>query len=371
MQRQANTCPTVQGAFQTAARGIFTYSPNGAFITPVAPNLKGQYSDMFGAGVEYEVMTDLAVAFDYTGRRIGSIIEDMSPDGSEYYFANPGTGSPFEIPGGGLFDPKNAVAADPITGIEYTTPFPKPVRDYDGFTFSVKKTLSNHWQALGSYTYSSLRGNYPGLFKADTGQLDPNLTAMFDLAELLSNQTGPLPQDVPHQFKLFGSYTFNIGTRLALTAGGGVRAESGVPVNFLGSHPDYGQSEATVLPRGSGGRTPFNTKFDLRGAMEYVVKPPYAVKFSVDVLNVFNEESVLAVDQDWTFDDVAPVANGQCSSRNAAGKTNKIQAALADCPALQYLKTTSGRPVSINENWGQATSYRTPLAVRFGLEFSF
>jgi hypothetical protein len=366
-----NTCNTVINAFQSALRGLTTYGRTGAGATPVAPNLKGQYADMFGAGVEYEVMTDLAVGFDYTGRRLGSIIEDMSTDGDTYYVANPGTGKPFDTGGGVFFDPKSAVAFDPVTGIAYTTVFPKPVREYDGFTFSVRKNFSNHWQGLASYTYSSLRGNYPGLFKADTGQLDPNLTAMFDLAELLSNQTGPLPQDIPHQFKLYGSYTFDFGPQLSVTAGGALRAESGVPVNFLGSHPLYGDSEATVLPRGTGGRTPFNTKVDLKGALQYVVKPPYTVKLSVDVLNVFNDQSVLGVDQDWTFDSVAPIVDGQCNSRNAVSKGNKIQAALADCPALQYLKTTSGRPVTINENWGQGNSFRAPLAVRFGLEFSF
>jgi hypothetical protein len=364
-------CSTLVNAFASATRGLTTYGRTGAGATPVAPNLKGQYADMFGAGVEYEVMTDLAVGFDYTGRRLGSIIEDMSTDGDTYYVANPGTGKPFDTGGGVFFDPKSAVAVDPVTGISYTSVFPKPVREYDGFTFSVRKNFSNRWQGMASYTYSSLRGNYPGLFKADTGQLDPNLTAMFDLAELLSNQSGPLPQDIPHQFKLYGSYTFDFGPQLSVTAGGAFRAESGVPVNFLGSHPLYGDSEATILPRGVGGRTPFTTKVDLKGALQYVVKPPYTVKLSVDVLNVFNDQSVLGVDQDWTFDSVAPIVDGQCNSRNAVSKGNKIQAALADCPALQYLKTTSGRPVTINENWGQGNLFRAPLAVRFGLEFSF
>ncbi len=370
MQKAANGCPTVFGAYQTAARGVYTYNRVGSAVTPVAPNIKGQYSDMFGAGVEYEVMTDLAVGFDYTGRRLGSIIEDMSTDGATYYVANPGTGKPFDT-GDGIFDPKAAVATDPVTGLDYTTKFPKPIRDYDGFTFSVKKNFSNHWQGMASYTYSSLRGNYPGLFKADTGQLDPNLTAMFDLAELLSNQTGPLPQDIPHQLKLSGSYTFDFGPALSVTTGASLRTQSGVPVNYLGAHPDYGPSEATVLPRGSGGRTPFNTNMDLRGSLQYVVKAPYTIKLAMDVLNVFNDQSVLAVDQDWTFDSVAPVVNGQCSGRSAVSKGDKIAAAQADCQDLKYLKTTAGRPVTVNKNWGQAITYRAPLAVRFGLEFLF
>jgi hypothetical protein len=365
------SCAPIINAYRSAAAGIYTYRPTGSSAEPVAPNLKGQYSDTFGGALEYEVLPDLSVGFDYTGRRIGSIIEDMSTDDGETYFiANPGTGSPFDG-GGFIVDPKNAVASDPVTGITYNTKFPKPVRDYDAFTFSVRKTFSNKWQAIASYTYSSLRGNYPGLFKADTGQLDPNLTSMFDLVSLLSNQTGPLPQDIPHQVKLFSSYTFDFGSRLAVTAGGALRAQSGVPVNFLGAHPLYGQSEGYVLPRGSGGRTPFDTNVDLRGAVSYVVKAPYALKFSVDLLNVFNSQTAQTVDENWTFDSVNPVIGGQCSARNAASKSDKVGAALAQCPALNYLKTTDGRPATINGNWGQPLTYRPPLAVRFGLELSF
>jgi hypothetical protein len=194
---------------------------------------------------------------------------------------------------------------------------------------------------------------------------------MFDLVSLLSNQTGPLPQDIPHQVKLFSSYTFDFGSRLAVTAGGALRAQSGVPVNFLGAHPLYGQSEGYVLPRGSGGRTPFDTNVDLRGAVSYVVKAPYALKFSVDLLNVFNSQTAQTVDENWTFDSVNPVIGGQCSARNAASKSDKVGAALAQCPALNYLKTTDGRPATINGNWGQPLTYRPPLAVRFGLELSF
>jgi hypothetical protein len=371
LAKAPNTCDTVLNAYQSSTRGIYTYGSTGAGATPVAPNLEGQYADMFGAAIEYEVISDLSVGFDYTGRRLGSIIEDMSTDGSTYYVANPGTGKPFDIGDGTIFDPKSAVATDPVTGLEYSTKFPKPVRNYDAFTLLLRKNYSNHWQAMASYTYSSLRGNYPGLFKAETGQLDPNLTAMFDLAELLSNQTGPLPQDIPHQFKVYGSYTFDFGPQLSVTAGGAVRAESGVPINFLGAHPVYDQSEATILPRGSGGRTPFSTKVDVRGSVQYIIKPPYTVKFAVDILNALNDQVVLDVDKDWTYDFVAPVINGQCSSHNALSKGNKIAGALADCPALNYLKTTSGRPVTINENWGNAITYRSPMAIRFGLELAF
>jgi hypothetical protein len=371
LQKAPNTCPLVLNAFQTAARGVYTYGKTGAGSTPVAPNLEGQYSDAFGAGVEYELFADFSLGFDYSGRRLGNIIEDMSTDASTYYVANPGTGKPFDTGGGVMFDPKAASAVDPITGLAYDTKFPKPVRDYDAFTFSARKNFSKRWQALASYTYSSLRGNYPGLYKADNGQLDPNLTSMFDLAELLGNNTGPLPQDIPHQIKVYGSYAYDFTPQFSVVAGGGFRAESGVPVNYLGAHPTYGQSEVTVLPRGSGGRTPFTTKLDFRGAVQYIIKAPYTVKFIVNVDNLFNEQMAATVDQDWTYSSVVPILGGKCSGRSAGEKSNKIAAALADCPSLQYLKTTSGRPITINSNWGNADSYKSPRAIRFGLELLF
>jgi hypothetical protein len=263
------------------------------------------------------------------------------------------------------------VATDAVTGATYSVPFPKPVRDYDAISFTLKKNFSKHWQALASYTYSSLRGNYPGLFSDTNGQTDPNITSMFDLVSLLSNMKGPLPADSPHQFKLFGSYTLDLGSRLSVTAGGAFRAQSGTPVNYLGAHPIYGQSEAFVLQRGSGGRAPTQTQADLRGQIAYVMTPPYTVKFSVDVINILNNQYATSVDQDWTYDNTAPIGSAKCSNHNAAEKSDKIGAALSDCPALNYLRTTDGLVPTINKNWGQAVSFAAPLAVRLGLQITF
>ena len=35
--------------------------------------------------------------------------------------------------------------------------------------------------SMASYTYSKSKGNYPGLFSTETGQLDPNITSLYDL----------------------------------------------------------------------------------------------------------------------------------------------------------------------------------------------
>jgi hypothetical protein len=371
------TCQVLTGFYSTpanlAAGDVFTYFSTGSGSTPVSPTLKGQYVDHYGVGVEYEVIPDVSIGLSYMGRRLGRVIEDMSnDDGGNYAIANPGEGAPFLLPDGvTYFDPVNAQSQDIVTGRVYSTKFPKPVREYDGITLSANKVFSNHWLAQFSYTYSSFRGNYPGLFRPENGQLDPNITSEYDLVSLLGNKTGPLPGDVPHQIKLYGSYGWDLNQRMAITAGAGVRSQSGTPINYLGAHPDYGATEAFILGRGTAGRTPWISNVDLKGVFEYKITPPYAMKFTVDLFNVLNSLQMTGVDQNYTFDSVQPILGGQCTNRNGAEGSNPTATAVADCPILATLKTIDGNPATVNKNYGRATAYQTPFTVRFGLEFAF
>ncbi len=370
-------CPAIPNATYDAAAGRnVTWAPYGNPIVPVAPDLKGQFTDQFGGQVEYEVITDLSVGFTYTGVRLGRVIEDMSVnDGNDFFIANPGESKPFQIVQANgqiaTVDPKLATSIDPQTLRQYQVAFPKPVRSYDGFTVEVRKNFSQRWLAQASYTYSMLRGNYPGLFRPETGQLDPNITSEYDLAALMANRYGPLPGDTPHQFKLFGSYMFDLGPKLQASAGGAFRVISGQPISYLGSHPLYGPGEAFILPRGYGGRTPAITQLDLKGQVQYTVKAPYAITFSVDIFNILNSQTATSVDENYTFDDVLPIQNGVCHNKNGASKSNPLTGALADCPDLAYMRTSDGRPVTPNPNFGRATAYQLPLSVRFGLALSF
>jgi hypothetical protein len=54
-------------------------------------------------------------------------------------------------------------------------------------------------------------GNYPGLYAADKGQLDPNYTSLYDLPDLLMNRDGPLPNDRPHILRADGYYQQALG----------------------------------------------------------------------------------------------------------------------------------------------------------------
>jgi len=363
-------------------------------ITPADDNLKGQFVDQFGAQAEYEILPDLALRVDYQGRRQGNVIEDMSSnDGGDYFIGNPSKNQDIYYPGGP--DPvtgdclhgelrdgkcfagnsKFVTTTDPATGKSVDITFPKPERSYDGVTLSATKLFSKGWLAQVSYTYSALRGNYSGPFYPEYGQLDPGITAEYDLASLMANKKGFLPGDQTHQVKLYGAYNWTFGPRLSAAASAAYTGLSGTPVSALGAQTDYGSSSSFIIPRGQAGRTSFTNTVDVGGQINYVIKAPYAVNFRVDVFNVFNSQEIQQIDEDYTFDNVTPIPGLDCSSRNSAGKSNPIAAIQADCPGLTYLKTTDGRPVTVNPNFGKAgkgiNALQVPISMRFSLALQF
>jgi hypothetical protein len=344
-------------------------------VTPVDPELEGMYVDQFGAQAEYEVLPDLSVGVEYTGRRQDTVIEDMSfDDGNNYYITNPGKRDPFESDGV-TYDSKQVSSRDPFTRNFVDVTMPVPERSYDAVTLKVTKSFSNNWLAQASYTYSQLRGNYAGVFRPEDNQLDPGITAEYDLATLMANRAGFLPGDAPHSLKMFGAYTWNFGPRMNLTASGAYTGTSGTPVNALGRHPLYGNGQAFIVQRGMAGRTPFVNRVDLGGRFAYTITPPYAVQLSLDVFNVLNSEEIVNIDENFTFDAVQPIVGAQCKNKDAASASNPAAALAADCSQVGYLRTTDGRPVTVNPNFGKAeavsTAYQVPLYFRVGVGLTF
>lgn len=96
-----------------------------------------------------------------------------------------------------------------------------------------------------SYVHSSTRGNYIGS-TVPSGQVDPGITALFDIPSTTVNGVGLLPQHRRHQFKFDGSYEFDFG----LLAGLSYRYTSGASYDALGN-PDTGNgaySEFHLIP---------------------------------------------------------------------------------------------------------------------------
>jgi outer membrane receptor protein involved in Fe transport len=303
------------------------WTPNGTSKTPIDPDLDPQSSDEIVLGGELEVIEDGRLGLSYTKRYMVNVIEDMSRDEAYTYFiGNPGSG----------------IAAD----------FPEATRDYDAVSLYFQKRFSKQWIAQGSYTVSYLRGNWAGLFRPETDQLDPNINADFDLKSLTINRDGPLPGDHTHEIKLFGAKDFDLPKSMLLMFGLGLRAQSGAPTSHLGSDLLYGSDEVFILPRGSGERLPWVFSVDPRVGYGFVLSDDSTLIITMDVFNVFNFQTEIARDQTYTTDDVAPIEGGSEAD-------------------LAALTTTSGDPVTPNPNFGRPTEYQPPRTFRFGARVTF
>ena len=174
-----------------------------------------------------------------------------------------------------------------------------------------------------SYTVSALRGNWAGLFRAETGQLDPNMSSDFDLVSLLPNRSGPLPGDHTHQLKVYAAKDFNLGSQSSLNLGMAWRSRSGAPTTFLGSHPVYGPGEVYILPRGSGERLPWVHSVDLRFGVRFPLARENSVLVALDVFNVFNFQAAAARDQRYTLDSVRPINGGTVADHDPSNRSDR------------------------------------------------
>src|SRR5262249_25814979 len=250
-------------AFSDPNRGI----PAG--ISVVVPGTKAQSMDEFVAGIEYEVLEDLRVGLSYQNRRMKQVIEDMSTaGGNTYSLGNPGSSPANEESAltNQIMSSSGQLRTAPITRLSdfrLLRQMDTPVRDYNAVQLTASKRFSRNFFVQGSYTYSRLQGNYPGLFQSESGQLDPNITSQYDLIELLGNRFGTLPGDRPHQVKLDGYYTFDFERPGRVRRGRRPGPARGVLPEVLAPPRLYGTTESWVLPRDTSGRSAFGATADL------------------------------------------------------------------------------------------------------------
>ena len=288
----------------------------GAEPTPIDPDLKPQTVNEFNLGMEYELRKDLVVGVRGIYRAQATVIEDGSfDDGNSYFLFNPGESLTERL-----------ACADPTVGC-----FGHARRYYRALEFTATRRFNNNFSFITSYVFSSLTGNYEGLFRNDNGQSDPNITSLFDLVSLLKNTYGRLPNDRPHQFKFNGTYV----TPFKLVVSGNFYAQSGSPFSRLVPHPVYGNNEGFADPRGTSivpnvGATVINgnqgigsavgknrtpTTFNLDMGLYYPIAfgEKRELRFTADVFNVLNRQRAITLDQTYTINSgvtgVDPVAN--------------------------------------------------------------
>jgi len=261
----------------------------GGFTEPADPNLRNQYLNEYILGYEREVRPDVAVGIKGIYRDYAEVIEDfLCADDGTYCIGNPGKG-----------------IMKRIFTLDYsqTFPAPKPKRTYKGVQIDVTKRLSNNWQALASYVYSKIDGNFDGLYAPFTNVgADPNISAAYDYYDFFTNGSdlsritnkGPLSNDRRHQFKFSGTYF----TPFNLSIGVSAYYRTGTPLTRYGYSDIYARYEFFLTERGAEGRTPDTYEADLHLGYPIIVGAA-KINLLADVFNLLNAQRPVLLDERW------------------------------------------------------------------------
>jgi hypothetical protein len=333
----------------------------------VAPGVKPQFLDEAILGVEVALLDDLKIGVSLHDRRLGRVLEDVSPDNTEtYILSNPGE---FPEDEEARLQAEIDATTDPVererlehqlevfTGIRN---FDKPTRVHDALELQIVKRFASAFFLQASYTYSRTRGNFPGLYSPDSGAINPNITAQYDLIELLGNRYGPLPSDRPHDLKIDSYYVADLASAGELTAGARFHIASGTPVDALASNNMYGFDESFPLPRGAFGRTPIDTGLDLHLSYGHSFGKDTNLEVFTDLFNVFNRQAASYVDETYSYDNVNPVLGGDGEDLVFA-KTQDAEGNEPDDP----------QSPTRNRNFRNAETRNPPFAARLGARLTF
>ena len=334
------------------------------------PNIQGQYHNEIVATAERQIMDDMTLRLDYQHRWLGNIIEDgYGPGFQNGVLANPGNvpQSALDAANHALMQAQATAAANPndpaaqaaagtaqynLGTLQNFATAPKPERNYDAITLSLNKRFSKEWLARAAYTYSRLIGNYQGLYQQETNYIAPNGNNAYDANEIYVNQNGPLPNDRPHVFKLDGFYRHALG-KGRVTFGLSFTAQSGTPRNYFANlEPGTAYQFILLLPRGDGGRTPTVTQFNGKIAYAQPLGTKMTLEGFIDLFNLFNQQTAILTDDNYTFDAAPPIVNGTQQD-------------------LKFAKTAGGGPITKNPNFGQPLAYQDPFSARLGLRLTF
>jgi hypothetical protein len=281
----------------------------------IEPGTGGAYTDEILLGVEFEAMPSTSVGVRYIRRTMPQILEDIGQLPVAGYYE--GTDVPVDY---FITNPDRNTTVVQCCG-STSVSFEDPIHDYDAVEVTLNRRFTGRWGAIASYRFSRLRGNFEGFFRSDNGQNDPAISSLFDFPTNDPTYTqfggpefgfigdirfqggtlgaGRLPNDRPHQVKLFGSYL--IGD---VNLGVGFTAGSGKVLTALAANPVYNNAgEIPMTIRGEGfetvdgfkKRAPMDTQVDVHVDFS----PTFGgQRFTViaDAFNLFNRRTALDYD---------------------------------------------------------------------------
>ena len=323
------TQPVPQGVTALGTTNHFVLA--GVHPAIFANGSKSTYSDEFVGGFEFEAVKSLNLGIRYIHRNISTVLEDYAQASPVMYeLGFPGLA---EV----VYQIDNISAdlftLDPtgVPGFENVARpfFEDPVHKYDSVELTANKTFADNWSLFASYRWARLKGNFEGFFRSDNGQSDPAITSLFDFptndpsySEIgvpefgysgdirfqgLTLGQGHLPNDRPHQLKLYATKSFS-----SLNVGMGLNVGSGRRLTALAANPIYNNSgEIPLTLRGGGAQTvdgflentETETILDLHA--DYSIKMGDSSRRLILLADVFN----LTNDQDPNWYDVGTESN--------------------------------------------------------------
>jgi hypothetical protein len=388
----------------------------------ISPTMKPMKQHEFVTGADWAVNSNWSLTFRYSRKRLDNTIEDMSiTDNLGFYIGNPGTAfadilhRPTSIPC--TTTPGFSCTPDGAGNYLNTTPFcaecPPVVpasRRYDGAEFRLSKRSTGRWFGSVSYTYSKLRGNYPGLTNTDPtdgtfGRHSPNNSRLFDLPTMTylpsgKIDDGPLSTDRPNTATAYGYYRLRwkgMETDLGVTQ----YFFQGTPINsclaVVGSSSACqwaeGRGNFVQLSRDPSGnvvkgdviqnaRTDnlIQTDFNLRH--EIVVKENQRIAFEAAFVNLFNQRASVA-DYEFmalTTQLVSPArparfaGDPQVDWGKVMGGYNYIDAINGTGAFAGTLPGTSTKiqaPLTFNSRYGMPNLFQVARNIRLTLRFTF
>jgi outer membrane receptor for ferrienterochelin and colicin len=296
-----------------SANREYGQSPDPKTVT--AKNLKAQSQDEFIVGFDKVFNESWNYGAKLTYRKLNNAIDDTcyiekfeevaAAQGIDTtglrgcYFFNPGDTAVFNLPDG-----KGGYSELTLTNADLGYPAVK--RTYMALDAYIEHPFDGKLWGRVTYTFAHSRGNTEGQVKSDIGQGDISATQDWDYPYLMEYGSGRLPNDRTHQLKAMGMWQINPEWSVSST----LQIMSGTPNSCQGAYgPDetypayagnyYHWCGGKPAKMGDAGETPWIKNLNLNA--EY--RPSFAdgkLAFSVDVLNVFNEQKATRLDPDYS-----------------------------------------------------------------------
>ena len=284
----------------------------------IDPDAGSTYTTELLGGVEFEVARNVSVGARYIHRKLPQILEDIGQLPVVGYFLDECGDATVDY----LITNPSPATPTVSCGGKIPSAFEGPVHSYDALELTFNRNFSNNWGLLASYRYAKLKGNFEGFYRSDNGQSDPAISSLFDFPTNDPSYTqigvpefgfggdirfqgatlgeGVLPNDRPHQVKIYGSYALG-----SLNLGAGFNWGSGRSLTLLDSNPAYNNAgEIPDTLRGGGiqtsegflKRTKSDTALDAHADSAIKINDKQKVVLMADVFNLFNRQTATNFD---------------------------------------------------------------------------